>query len=200
MFLLRCLPFRTVAALLLWVAVLPFANGAGQASAQSFWDRTHLVSVTDESSLSNLARNAGAIGVTRSDGSTMQIGHWYESDWRDLSALWMTEVTENFGIYWGLSTGEQGEKYRIDPSMKVGFILNRPISRHSLLTLSSTYTIGGNLNEDTCVADYGPVFGSYTVNCRLASSFLSPEDTLDQMLDRRPTNHFMVNLNYKFSF
>ena len=173
---------------------------AGQVQAEDLFPRTSLVSISDESDLSKFVRNAGSVDVTRSDGSSMDIGGWYRSDWRDLSLTWITQISSKMGVYWGFGTGEQGEKYRIDPSLRLGFIYSQPVAKNASVTLSTMYIVGGSLSENTCQADYGPIFGSYTVNCRLASSTLRPGETLDYMLDRDRPNRFRVSLRYKMDF
>ncbi|MGR3291777.1 MAG: hypothetical protein ACU0C9_11365 [Paracoccaceae bacterium] len=86
--------------------------------AQAFAGATHLINVSDESDLSDKVKDISRGGYELSDGTPVTFTQWYTSNWSDISLTWMTEVNRNFGIYWGISTGESGEKYRIDPGFK----------------------------------------------------------------------------------
>ena len=56
-----------------------------------------------------------------SDGSRYSFNRYYSTDFEDLRVTMMSPMTDNFGIIWGFGTGESGNKYQIDPSLKFGF-------------------------------------------------------------------------------
>jgi hypothetical protein len=64
--------------------------------------------------------------------------------------------------------------------------------------LSLTTTVGGNLTEKSCQADYG-VLGTYGVNCRLAASEMAPEETLKYLVNAKPERQHLW-LNYRVTF
>ena len=139
-------------------------------------------------------------GYLLSDGTPVRFRQWYSSDMPNLSVTWLTEVTPNFGLFWGFGTGERGEKYRIDPSMTLGFIAMRKLSRSATLSLSATTILGGDLQEGTCTADYGAIGGIQTVNCRLAATTMPPAATLDYLFDESPPDRTTVTLRYVLRF
>lgn len=98
----------------------------------------------------------------------------------------MTQLSHSFGFIWGISTGENAEKYKIDPELTLGFVYRNKISKNSTFTISGTTFIKGNLKERTCVANYGDIGGIQTVNCRLAASTLSPSETLNYLVNEKP--------------
>ena len=101
---------------------------------------------------------------------------------------------------WGLSTGERGQKYRIEPGLKIGFLVQTEISRNSTISLSATTILAGMLTEETCIADYGAIGGVQTVNCRLAASTLPPAETLQHLFDDPPTDKIDLTLRYQLRF
>jgi len=173
---------------------------AGGAAPQSFFEDTHIVDVRMGGKLSDAASRLKIGGYELSDGEPVRFSGWYTSHWRDAEATWMTQVDDNFGIYWGLGTGERAEKYEIEPSFKFGFILRTEISRSSALVFSATTKIGGWLREDSCTADYGDIGGTQTVNCRLAASALRPAETLRYLAKEAPPDRYEVILRYTFRF
>jgi hypothetical protein len=172
----------------------------GGAHGQSFWERTQLIDVRDDNSLSATAGSLGRGGYTLSDGSPVLLRDWYSSDWKDISFTFLTEVSRNFGVYWGFSTGERGDKYEIEPGLKIGFIYLAEVSDRGTISLSATGIVGGYLREGTCQADYGDIGGVQQVNCRLAATVLQPSDTLDYLARESPADQIRINLLYSFRF
>lgn len=168
--------------------------------AQPFIENTHLVDVRVGAGLSEKVRKYSIGGYELSGGSSVRFKDWYSTDWSDLSFTLTTEINNNFGIYWGLSTGEIGLKYRIQPSLKIGFILLSELSQNSIVSLSATTILGGFLKEDTCTADYGAIGGIQTVNCRLAASVLPPAETLQFLFDDPPPERIQLTLRYNRTF
>src|SRR5690349_5208929 len=116
-----------------------------------------------------------------SDGTPafQSFGPWYNTYWRDFSAEWLLTLDDDFGITFGLSTGERGEKYRIDPSLEFGFITQAHPRPNATLSLTVATTLFGHLTEYPCEADYG--HGLQTVNCRLAADPIDPALTLNYL-------------------
>ncbi|TGQ54340.1 hypothetical protein EN836_09855 [Mesorhizobium sp. M1C.F.Ca.ET.193.01.1.1] len=170
--------------------------GASPATAQEM--TTSLVNIHQGSWLSDRARSLAAGGYELQDGSLVSFNQWYRSNWIDLHVDFLTQITENSGILWGVGTGEQGEKYRIAPSLKLGFLTQTHPSPYSTLSLSVTSIIGGNLTEKPCVADYGDL-GTYSVNCRLAAGETAPEETLKYLVNATP-ERLRLWLNYRVTF
>ena len=168
--------------------------------ARDWIEDSYLIDVRMGSDLSQNAREYGKGGYELSDGSPVQFGDWYSSDWRDLSVTFLTEVNANMGFLWGFGTGEVGQKYKIDPSLVIGLILQTEPSRNSLLSFSATTRLWGYLKEETCVADYGAIGGVQKVNFRLAASTLPPEETLEYLFDVAPADQVQLQISYVFNF
>lgn len=176
---------------------------AGPAAAEAFPERnksTFLIGVRNGSQLSADVRSVRAGGYELADGTPVDFADWYSSDWTDIGLTWLTQIDKGFGVIWGLSTGERGEKYRIDPALKLGITLQRRVSRHSFATLTAHTIIGGELRERTCTADYGAIGGVQEVNCRLAATTLPPEETLDYLLDAPAHDRHYLTLVFTWEF
>jgi hypothetical protein len=112
----------------------------------------------------------------------------------------MTQLTPWLGLIWGASTGELGEKYTIDPSVKVGLVIRHDFAKNSSLSFKATTILGGSLREKSCIADYGEVGGQQKVNCRLAATPIAPVDTLQYLYNMKPLNSYFLSLQYSLSF
>lgn len=170
--------------------------GASPAAAQEW--TTSLVDIHQGSPLSDRARGLGNGGYELQSGSWVSFSQWYHASWVDMHVDLITQITENTGILWGFGTGERGDKYSVEPSLKLGFLTQIHPNPNSTLSLSVTSTIGGNLNEKPCVADYGDL-GTYSVNCRLAAGEMAPEETLKYLVNARPESMHLW-LNYRLVF
>lgn len=178
---------------------LCFVAAGHSAQAQGFWEDTQLVDlrVGDHSGVADeLSFGSGLL----QDGNRYSFDRWYSSDWVDLRFTFATAVTNQFGIYWGLGTGERGGKYHIEPSLKVGFLYVEPLDRQSQLSFSLSVVLGGYLKEESCQADYGAIGGVQSVNCRMAGSILPPEETLQYLLNEPPTDQLSLSLRYERQF
>ena len=160
--------------------------------AQQFM--TSLVDVRQGSELSTLASSLGEGGYELQDGTWVSFDKWYHTDWPEVHVDFLTQFSAESGLLWGFSTGERGEKYEIQPGLKLGLITQTHLTPTSTLAFSVTTTIWGSFSELPCEADYG-VFGSYTVNCRLAATDMAPEDTLRYMIREKPSR---LNLSLSF--
>ncbi|TIT61928.1 MAG: hypothetical protein E5W60_15835, partial [Mesorhizobium sp.] len=83
--------------------------GASPATAQEI--TTSLIGMHQGSPLSDRARNLGDGGYELQSGSWVSFNQWYHASWVDLHVDFLTQLTENTGILWGLGTGEKAEKY-----------------------------------------------------------------------------------------
>lgn len=191
--------FPSVSVRAFLVVALYLIAAGNDAQAQGFWEDTQLVDlrVGDHSGRADeLSFGSGLL----QDGSRYSFDRWYSSDWVDLRFTFATAVTNQFGIYWGLGTGERGGKYLIEPSLKVGFLYVEPLDRQSQLSFSLSVVLGGYLKEQSCQADYGAIGGVQTVNCRMAGSILPPEETLQYLLNDPPTDQLSLSLRYERQF
>jgi len=169
---------------------------ASTATAQEW--TTSLVDIHQGSPLSDRARSLGNGGYELQSGSWVSFSQWYHASWVDMHVDLLTQITPDMGILWGFGTGEQAEKYSIEPSLKLGFLAQIHPNPNSALSLSVTSVIGGNLTEKPCEADYGDL-GTYSVNCRLAAGETAPEETLKYLVSAKPeTMHLW--LNYRLTF
>ena len=169
------------------------------AHAQAFLEDAQLVDVRIGKSSYDVSSLAGGRGIL-SDGSEYTFRKWYEADFPDLRLTMITPISDTFGVYWGFGTGESGEKYFIDPSVKVGFLATQPVGSNGLISLSVSFVLGGYLRERSCSADYGAIGGVQDVNCRLAGAAIPPKDTLDYLLNERPSDQVAVALRYVLRF
>lgn len=158
-------------------------------SSASFIESTYLIDLHQGSFLSDKASRLRSGGYDLSDGRYQSFNKWYRTKWKDVSAAWMTQVTPDFGVIYGFSSGERGEKYTIQPSLKLGFVAHKLVSEHTHFTLRATTMVGGRLREKSCVADYGDIGGVQAVNCRLAATLLPPAETLGYLMDEDPDRH-----------
>jgi hypothetical protein len=170
--------------------------GAGASLLRS----THLIEVKQGSDLSRKVAGVQGSGFETSQGSWVSMQPWYSSRWSDSSIAWLTQLNPGLGVIWGLGTGERGEKYRIDPSLKLGFITQTELRKNAYLSFKATAVLGGRLRERACVADYGEIGGVQAVNCRLAASTLPPAETLKYLFNERPTDRLTLSLQFKVFF
>lgn len=182
---------RGVAVLLL--AALPIRAGAGIA------DHTHLVDIHAGSPRSDIVRDLRAGGYELAGGGVIRFRDWYTPRVPDLTVLFLTQATDRFGIIWGLSSGERGAKYRIDPALHLGLVWQTEVFPDATLSLRVQTVLGGRLRERSCTADYG-AFGVAEVNCRLAATLMPPAETLDYLLDVRAEREGTISVRFEYRF
>jgi hypothetical protein len=161
---------------------------------------TSLIEFTQGSDLSKIAASYRAAGFESSAGNWISFDKWYRTRFSDTRFTWMTPVTPEFGLIWGMSTGERGGKYVIDSSIKLGFIYQTKVSPSAFLSVRATSVLGGQMKEKACTADYGDIGGVQQVNCRLAATELQPEQTLKYLLNMLPRDRHSIVLRYTFLF
>lgn len=135
-----------------------------------------------------------------SDGTPVSFDQWYSGGVPDLRATFLTPINPDFGILWGLGTGERGEKFEIESSVKLGFVKRFTFNENSALTFQMSVVMGGFLNERKCTADYGAIGGVQDVNCRMSGSYLPPEETLQYLFRERPHDQVEAAVTYRLSF
>ena len=166
-------------------------------TAQEFLADTFLLDVSLGSARSQIARDLSDGGYELSDGTPISFSQWYDASFPELNVLFLTELTPSLGLAWGLSTGERGEKYRIDPGIWIGFIQNYDLSRNSRITISALTLLGGNFRERICIGDYRDIGGIQAVNCRLAASLLPPTETLDFLVRESGFMETRISIRYQ---
>lgn len=170
------------------------------ASADQLLQDTFLIGVSLGSDLSSIPSGTRRQGYELSDGSPVSFDAWYRDRIPNLQIDFLTEISPDLGLLWGVGTGEYGEKYRIDPSLRVGLLYTRPVGRNGVLSLRLTTLLGGRLRERSCTADYGDIGGVQRVNCRLAATPLAPEETLDYLWNERPGDRLQASVTLLFRF
>ncbi len=167
---------------------------------QDVFESTSLYDLKQGSELSDNIYSFRNVSYESSLGEAINLKNFYKTNWTDLSLTWITKLDENLGLIWGGSTGEYGEKYKIYPKFKFGFIYQTWLSKSSRLSIYATSYLGGMLKEKACQGDYGEIGGVQTVNCRLAGSTLRPSDTLKYLLNKKPKYEQFISISYNFSF
>jgi hypothetical protein len=160
---------------------------------------TYLLDVYAGSARSDLATGLRSGGYELSDGSAVNFDDWYKPRLPDLTVLLFSELSPNFGISWGLSSGEVAQKYKINPALHVGFTVQTELFANATLSLTIQTLLGGRLREKSCTADYEEE-GISEVNCRLAASLLPPEETLNYLLDVSAQTETRITLRLQYSF
>lgn len=173
---------------------------SSQAFAFDFFRDTYLLNIKQGSELSGKVSAFRNESFETAAGGEVRFDKWYNTKWTDAQLDFMTKVDDNFGIIWGVSTGERGAKYKIDPSLKLGFVYMTEVRKNVSVSFKAHYRFGGRLREQSCVADYGDIGGVQQVNCRLAASVLSPQETLKYLLNEKPEDAIMVSFQVKITF
>jgi hypothetical protein len=159
-------------------------------------NHTHLLELVQGSPLSSTVSLLREGSLTLADGRIVPLSSYYSTHWTDARVTWLTTLSQNLGFIWGGSTGEKGDKYRIAPSLKFGFIYNVDLTPKTGFSVTATTIRGGRLKEKPCLVDYGPIRGEVEANCRLAASQMPPEETLQYLLDVPPFNKNRVVFTY----
>jgi hypothetical protein len=180
--------------------VLVAMAAASPACAQPAPPGTHLLDIRIGSSRSDLMHRISRRGYELAGGEFRSFAGWYGTRQREIDVSFLTQISEDLGLVWGFSTGEEGEKYRISPGIRLGFVHERQITRRSRLSLSMILQLGADLRERTCLADFGAIGGEREVNCRLAASALRPEETLRHTLRLRGIDESRIAVSYVLDF
>lgn len=161
---------------------------------------TSLIELRQGSDLSRKVLASRGQGFETAGGDAVDVSSWYSTRWTDVRVSWLTRLSPNTGLIWGLNSGERGEKYRISTGIKLGFVHQRQLGRNTHIALRTTTTLGYRLREKTCTADYGEIGGVQTVNCRLAATHLSPNETLSYLFNESSRDQHQVSITFKHAF
>ncbi len=170
------------------------------ASAQDFLERTFLVEVTAGSGRSAIARGLSFGGYELDEGDPVNFADWYTPRFPDVNFIFLTELSPTTGMTWGISLGERGEKYSIDPGLWLGLIHRMDLGHKSHLTISAITMLGGDFREKSCFGFYKTINAEAEVNCRLAASILPPADTLKFLVSEPGYREARVTLRYEIQF
>lgn len=173
---------------------------AGPAFAELSLEVTHLIGLSLGTDLSSIPKSVRDDGYELSDGAGVSFEDWYRDRIPNLQIDFITELTPDFGILWGIGSGEYGDKYQIDPSLRLGFLYTRTIGDNGVLSMRLTTRIGGRLRERSCVADYGDIGGVQAVNCRLAATPLEPSESLNYLWNEKPGDRLAASIGLTFHF
>ncbi len=167
----------------------------------NFWQATNLIEVRQGSELTQVVRVSGDVSYESATGSAINLSDWYKpkSQWVNSQVMFMSQVNDNFGLLWGVGTGEYGTKYTIEPSIKLGFVYRVPVTSSGQFYLRASTIIGGRLKEKSCIADFGQI-GVHEVNCRLAAGIDAPEETLKYLMNQKPYNQNIISVVYRVLF
>jgi hypothetical protein len=195
-------PYSVVAML---TGILAMATVPAQAFQDKGWQllpaaNTHWLELVQGSELSKRAAGFRSGGFDSATGQWIGFDKWYRPKWADTRLTWMTQVAPELGVIWGASTGEQAEKYRTSPSLKLGFVYQHKLGTHSGFSIRATSLLGGRFRERACTADYGDVGGIVQVNCRLAATEMAPAETLKYLVNDLPPERHDVQIRYHFRF
>lgn len=149
---------------------------------------------------SSLAAELGEGGYELADGTYQDFGAWYSSEWRDATVLLLTQLDRNAGVIWGFGTGERGPKYEIDPAVHAGFVYQFSAGPSVSVMVKATVVLGGDLSEESCVADYGEIGGMQEVNCRLAAEPIPPNETLQYLVNEPGRNESRLSVTFEYRF
>jgi hypothetical protein len=174
--------------------------GNDELCAQTFWENNFLVDIYSGSYRSSVADDLSVGGYELSGGEFVRFSDWYTPRFPDTTILFLKQVSPDFGIIWGLSTGETGEKYKIDPALQLGFLYQYLPFETAVLSIRATYPLFGTMTEKTCSADYGQLGGIQTVNCRLAADVIPPEETLDYLVNLSGDTDAKISVSFSLAF
>lgn len=175
-------------------------GGSAPARAFDFLESTHLIDLRQGSSLSGKVGGLRNYSYESAYGSTVAVGRWYATRWVDVQVSFLTQLNRDIGVIWGLSTGEKGEKYAIAPSFKLGLLYSVPAWGKGRLAVKAYHVFAGELKERSCTADYGEIGGVREVNCRLAASLMTPEETLRYNFNDKPLDRNFISIEYRKEF
>ena len=178
-----------------WAWALPNGNWKLDSATS-----THFVEITQGSELSKLASRYRDGGFQSAGGQWVGFDKWYRPKWTDTHVTWMTQVSPEFGVLWGASTGERAEKYSIAPSLKLGAVYQTKVGLNAYFSIRATTVIGGRMKEKTCTANYGDIGGIEQVNCRLAASEMTPAETLKYLTNGLPPDRHNFWVRYTLTF
>lgn len=162
-----------------WISIM-FCAPPSMALGLDCLERAELYDVSLGSRRYYYARSARYGGYETANGSFVSFESWYSPNYPELNVKVRSPLSSGLSLIWGLSTGSRAEKFTIQPGVWLGLDYATELTNNVFLVLNAMTLIGGRLTEHPCNADYGS-FGTFSVNCRLAASHLSPEATLEYL-------------------
>jgi len=96
---------------------------------------------------SSVAQRLALGGYELAQGEYVSFDQWYTPRMREISVQFLTAVAPDMGVTWGFGTGERGAKYRIQPSLQIGFIYQKEVFPNGWLSFIFDGVIGGNFSE-----------------------------------------------------
>lgn len=162
--------------------------------------RSQLTEINQNNPLSKQASGFRDGGYELSTGEFQSFERWYHPTFQDMRLSWLVPITPDWGLVWGVGTGERADKYTIAPSIKLGFVMDTPLSHRSRLSLSASTWLGGRMREKACSAFYAEFGAIKAVNCRLAASLLPPEETLSYLVFAIPEDRHFIKLKYVYFY
>lgn len=147
-------------------------------SAQSFLEVTTLNQISVGTGHSSFVQNESQGGYELESGDFVSFDRWYSKQSLDKYVEFATLLSDDLWLHWGMSTGEVGVKYEIEPRLTLGVEKFIPLSDNLGLWAQANVTFGGYLKEKPCMATYSLLEKAHAVNCRLAADILPPEETL----------------------
>jgi len=187
-----------------WAFAMAFAMtmGVGSAQAQSDERSITVFDIHQGDPLSDLALSYSQEGYqlsTLGGGGWQSMAPFYATHWREVTAKALLTLDADHGIVFGVTSGEAGEKYKIDPGIILGFIAQSHPRPQGTLSLSVNTSLFGHMTEYPCQGDFGDLGDDITVNCRLAASPISIEDGLAQLVDQDPSR-LTLSVSYTVNF
>lgn len=187
---------RAFVATVCFAGLFPYVAKAQTGLAEA----THLLDVWVGSVRSDAVRSMQRGNFELADGTPMRFDNWYRPHIREVNLVMITQLTPSFGLLWGFSSGESGEKYQIMPGLHLGFAFQKAVTEQGTLSMQMLGMLGGRLQEHGCTANFGEIGGMVPVNCRLAATHLSPEETLRYLLRMSGRQEFRASLGYELRF
>lgn len=170
------------------------------ADAETLLEATQFTGLTIGKGFSEYVEGVSGGSYELESGKIQTFEGWYGRKSIDFDLHLTTKIEENLWLHWGFSTGEYGEKYRIEPSFSLGFERVVPLQDGWAFWFKFKAKLGGYLRESPCTATYTLAEGPQQVNCRLAASVLAPEATLQYLWQKRPTDQIMASALFVWVF
>jgi len=187
-------------AIIITLASFALTTGTKEAFGQEFWADSFLLDAYMGSHRSSVATSLRKGGYELTGGEFIDLRSWYKPKFPDTTITLLKQISHDFGIVWGVSTGEKGEKYRIDPALQLGFVYQYSPFENAVFSIKATYPFFGNMTEKTCTADYGDLGGIQVVNCRLAADMMPPEETLDYLINLKGETDAKISVRFSLVF
>ena len=127
------------------------------------------------------------------------------NNWVDTELMFATRVVDSnrarVDFLWGASTGQESKNLYVQPSARLGVFAAFAPRDDLILTAKITGVVaGGKTIERPCIASYGADLGEYAVKCSMASSVLSPQETLKYLQNTPSKEQILAKVEMKYFF